>query len=71
MDRGAWRATVHGAANRHKGLTNTQTHTHTHTHAEVINKSQFITWLGGKSLSRLGLREHESKRIEDRIYKPV
>ena len=49
----------------------THRHTHTHTHAEVINKSQFITWLGGKSLSRLGLREHESKRIEDRIYKPV
>ena len=41
--------------------------THIHTaHTQVISKSRFITRLGGKSPSILGLREDESKKIVDR-----
>ena len=41
--------------------------THIHTaHTQVISKSRFITRLGGKSPSKLGLREDESKKIVDR-----
>ena len=37
MDRGVWRATVHGVAKRQTQLsTNTHTHTHTHTHKHCL-----------------------------------
>ena len=36
MDRGAWRATVHGSQRvRRNGVTNTRAHTHTHTHTRT------------------------------------
>ena len=38
MDRGAWKATVHGAAKSWTQLaTNTHTHTHTHTHTGMTD----------------------------------
>ena len=42
MDRGSWRATVHGVANSWTGLSDQQTHiyihthTHTHTHTPIL-----------------------------------
>ena len=39
MDRGAWRATVHGSQRvRHDCMTNTHIHTHTHTHTHTHNE---------------------------------
>ena len=37
MDRGAWRATVHGVA-KSQTLLSTHTHTHTHTHSEPMSE---------------------------------
>ena len=40
MDRGAWRATVHGSQRvGHNCMTNKHTHTHTHTHNEFKSKA--------------------------------
>ena len=36
MDRGAWRAIVHGVAESLTQLSDTHTHTHTHTNAHLI-----------------------------------
>jgi len=38
MDRGAWRAIVHGVAKSWTQLSNSHTHTHTHTHKQLILK---------------------------------
>ena len=44
MNRGAWRAIVHGVA---KSQTQLSTHTHTHTHTHTLcSKREFGSWLG-------------------------
>ena len=35
MDRGPWRATLHGVTKSRTRLSNTHTHTHTHTHTKA------------------------------------
>ena len=40
MDRGSWRATVHGVTESQAPLaTNIHTHTHTHTHTEANDRA--------------------------------
>ena len=47
MDRGAWRATVHGVAKSQTRLSNSHTHTHTHTHPK---QAASVLILGSQSL---------------------
>ena len=44
MDRGAWRATVHGITDSWTRLTDTHTHTHTHTHGLVSPLIKWVKW---------------------------
>ena len=49
MDRGAWRATVHGVAKSWVGLSD-WVHTHTHTHTQSSNWQNYILKLWGHTL---------------------
>ena len=40
MDRGAWRATVHGVPKNQTCLSDSLTHTHTHTHTHTSGSGQ-------------------------------
>ena len=42
MDKGAWRATVHGVAKSQTQLSDSHTHTHTHTHTHIHTKSYYL-----------------------------
>ena len=79
MDRGAWRATVHGAAKSQTWLgdctrarTHASTHTHTHTHTlttiyKIDNKD--LLYSQGNSTQHLVITYNEKESLKEYKYK--
>ena len=69
MDKGAWRATVHGVAKSQTQLSDSHTHTHTHTHTYILShiiSSSYWWWVGvlqGKTHSMWWARGGEWSKL--------